>query len=55
MNTRDPGWAAAVHPEDAQPTIDAWNAAVAQRRAFVFEHRVLCRDGSLRRPFSIQR
>ena len=26
------GWAAAVHPDDAQPTIDAWNAAVAERR-----------------------
>ncbi len=34
------GWAAAVHPDDAQPTIDAWNQAVAERRLFVFEHRV---------------
>ena len=34
------GWANAVHPHDAQPTIDAWNAAVAARRMFVFEHRV---------------
>jgi PAS domain S-box-containing protein len=47
------GWAAAVHPEDAQPTIDAWNAAVADHRPFVFEHRVLCRDG-VWRPFSIR-
>jgi PAS domain S-box-containing protein len=47
------GWADAVHPEDAQPTIDAWNAAVAGRRPFIFEHRVLCRDG-VWRPFSIR-
>ena len=39
------GWAAAVHPDDAQPTIDAWNLAVAERRPFIFEHRVLTRDG----------
>lgn len=47
------GWAAAVHPDDAQPTIDAWNAAVAERRAFVFEHRVRGLDGTWR-PFSIR-
>ncbi len=34
------GWAAAVHPEDAQPTIDAWLLAVGERRLFSFEHRV---------------
>ena len=34
------GWATAVHPDDAQPTLDAWNKAVAERRMFVFEHRV---------------
>ncbi|WP_158258334.1 PAS domain-containing sensor histidine kinase [Rhodopila globiformis] len=39
------GWAQAVHPEDRQPTIDAWNAAVAARRPFVFEHRVRRHDG----------
>lgn len=43
------GWAKAVHSEDAQPTIDAWNVAVAERREFAFEHRVLCRDGIWRR------
>jgi PAS domain S-box-containing protein len=47
------GWAAAVHPDDAQPTIDAWNTAVQTRTPFVFEHRVLCRDG-VWRPFSIR-
>jgi PAS domain S-box-containing protein len=47
------GWAAAVHPEDAQPTIDAWNAAVDERRTFVFEHRVRRHDGAWR-IFSIR-
>lgn len=42
------GWAAAVHPDDAQPTIDAWNAAVAARKMFVFEHRVRRHDGVYR-------
>ena len=42
------GWAKAVHPDDAQPSIDAWNLAVAQRRPFHFEHRVKCRDGQWR-------
>jgi PAS fold len=40
------GWSAAVHPDDAQPTIDAWNAAVAERRMFLFEHRVRRRGGA---------
>ncbi|MGG5811860.1 PAS domain S-box protein [Falsiroseomonas sp. CW058] len=43
------GWARAVHPEDAQPTVEAWNRAVAERRPFVFEHRVRTRDGAWRR------
>ena len=47
------GWAAAVHPEDAQPTIDAWNEAVRERRTFEFEHRVRDREGRWRR-FSIR-
>ncbi|ESQ79407.1 hypothetical protein AEYBE204_10395 [Asticcacaulis sp. YBE204] len=34
------GWADAVHPDDAQPTIDEWNAAVREHRPFVFKHRV---------------
>jgi len=47
------GWARVVHPDDAQPTIDAWNIAVAARKPFVFEHRVLCKDGEWR-LFSIK-
>lgn len=43
------GWASAVHPEDAQPTVEAWNEAVAERRPFVFEHRVRRFDGQWRR------
>ena len=42
------GWALAVHPDDAQPTIDAWNQAVAERRIFEFEHRVRRFDGCWR-------
>jgi len=42
------GWARAVHPEDAQPTIDAWEQAVAEKRRFVFEHRIRRADGEWR-------
>jgi PAS domain S-box-containing protein len=47
------GWADAVHPEDARVTIEAWRAAVAEKRTFVFEHRVRRRDGAWR-LFSIR-
>ena len=39
------GWAKVVHPDDAEPTIGAWNEAVAARKPFVFEHRVRRSDG----------
>lgn len=39
------GWANAIHPDDAQPTIHAWQEALAQNRMFVFEHRVRLRTG----------
>lgn len=42
------GWATAVHPEDAGPTVAAWRQAVAERRTFEFEHRVRRRDGEWR-------
>ena len=42
------GWASAVHPDDAQPTIDAWSKAVAARQPFMFEHRVRRYDGAWR-------
>jgi PAS domain S-box-containing protein len=47
------GWASAVHPEDSEPTLRAWNEAVRSRSTFVFEHRVRRRDGQWRR-FSIR-
>ena len=47
------GWSNAVHPDDAQPTIDAWNKAVVEERLFEFEHRVRTRDGDWR-SFSIR-
>ena len=42
------GWSKAVHPDDTQPAIDAWKAAVAERRTFISEHRVRRRDGQWR-------
>ncbi|HEU0043132.1 PAS domain S-box protein [Sphingomonas sp.] len=39
------GWANAVHPDDAQATVAAWNQTVAERRTFIFEHRVRRNDG----------
>ena len=42
------GWSDAVHPADAQPTIEAWNKAVSYRRTFEFEHRVRVRSGEYR-------
>jgi PAS domain S-box-containing protein len=47
------GWARAVHPDDAQPTVDAWQEAVAARRTFLFEHRLRRRDG-VYRTFSVR-
>ncbi|HVF47391.1 MAG TPA: PAS domain S-box protein [Pyrinomonadaceae bacterium] len=42
------GWCKAVHPDDAQLTIDAWNKAVRKTETFVFEHRLRRRDGEWR-------
>ena len=39
------GWADAIHPDDAKPTIDAWETALAKRSLFEFEHRVRRYDG----------
>ncbi|WP_019990638.1 PAS domain-containing sensor histidine kinase [Rudanella lutea] len=39
------GWSRVVHPDDALPTIQAWNEAVRERRMFVFEHRVRAKGG----------
>ncbi len=42
------GWANAVHEADAQPSIDAWNQAVAKRAIYIVEHRVRRSDGEYR-------
>ena len=42
------GWSAAVHPDDAGPTLQAWEIAVKERRLFAFEHRVRRHDGVFR-------
>jgi PAS domain S-box-containing protein len=47
------GWSDAVHPDDAQSSIHAWQAAVAAHDTFRFEHRVRRRDG-VYRLFSIR-
>ena len=45
---QDYGWADAVHPDDTQPTIDAWHQALAAKSMFVFEHRVRRHCGAWR-------
>jgi PAS domain S-box-containing protein len=42
------GWAKAVHPDDQQTSIEAWNETVRARRTFVHEHRVRSADGAWR-------
>ena len=43
------GWADAVHPDDAQASLEAWREAVRTRSVFVHEHRVRRHDGVYRR------
>lgn len=50
---QDFGWAKAVHPEDADRTITAWNEAVETRTTFICEHRVRRHDGEWR-DFSVR-
>ncbi len=38
------GWSKAIHPDDAQPTVDAWTKAVRERKMFIFEHRVKTKE-----------
>ncbi|MEO5492851.1 MAG: PAS domain S-box protein [Sphingomonas sp.] len=42
------GWAKAVHPDDAQPTLDAWTRAVERQETFIFQHRIRRADGEWR-------
>ena len=39
------GWLTAIHPDDRDPTLDLWKAAVAARSRYVVEHRVRRADG----------
>ncbi|MBB5698681.1 PAS domain-containing protein [Sphingomonas yantingensis] len=43
------GWTAAVHPEDVEPSIAAWKAALATRGMYAHEHRVRTARGEWRR------
>ena len=45
---QDYGWVSAVHPADAQPTLDAWTQSVAEKKLFEFEHRLRRHDGEWR-------
>ena len=47
------GWSQAVHPADAPATVAAWREAVANRRPFIFEHRLRRKDGDWR-TFSVR-
>ncbi len=49
----DFGWTDVVHPDDAAPTVEAWNSAVAEKRLFNFEHRLRTARGEWR-LFSIR-
>ncbi len=42
------GWTAAIHPDERNATIEAWRRAVADRRKFLFEHRLQRHDGVYR-------
>ena len=42
------GWAKAIHPDDVQPTVEAWNKAVANQSTFEFEHRVNTKQDGLK-------
>jgi PAS domain S-box-containing protein len=42
------GWAEALHPDDREPTLEAWRRSVATGEPYDFEHRVRRVDGSYR-------
>lgn len=42
------GWAATIHPDDAEPAVRRWQAALAARSIYENEFRVRTRDGSYR-------
>ena len=42
------GWFKCLHPDDIQPTLDAWKQSVQEMKVFEFEHRVCRRDNKWR-------
>ncbi len=42
------GWADALHPDDIQQTLQAWNEALAGKRLYEVEHRLRRHDGKWR-------
>lgn len=42
------GWVQALHPEDREPTLNAWRQSVLKQEAFSFEHRLRRHDGEWR-------
>jgi PAS domain S-box-containing protein len=42
------GWAAAVHPDDKQATLDAWEEAVRETKVFDVRHRLKVKGGTYR-------
>ncbi|HEV2623031.1 MAG TPA: response regulator [Frateuria sp.] len=47
------GWASALHPDDVEPTLQAWEAALARRSTFQVEHRLRTASGEWR-TFSVR-
>ncbi|MGF1503886.1 MAG: PAS domain S-box protein [Anaerolineae bacterium] len=41
-------WQPVLHPEDEEPTLAAWQAALAAQEPYAFEHRLQMKDGSYR-------
>jgi two-component system, cell cycle sensor histidine kinase and response regulator CckA len=48
QESMDFGWLKAVHPEDHQLTLSAWNTAVANTASYSIEHRLKRHDGQWR-------
>lgn len=42
------GWQPVLHPDDAQPTLEAWTKAVQSREIYACEHRIRRADGEFR-------
>ena len=42
------GWADALHPDDSEASVEAWQTTVREKRTFLGEHRVRSHDGSFR-------